>query len=146
MTITGTNSATSAASATAANGSTAASRIPKKTLGQDDFLKLLTVQLAKQDPMKPMEDTAFMAQMAQFSALEQSSQMSKDVAGLRNDFAQQYATGMIGRDVTVTTPKGDIRGTVDSVSSADGETRLSVGGSLYNLSQVVRVAPAVVAS
>jgi flagellar basal-body rod modification protein FlgD len=96
--------------------------------------------------MKPMEDTAFMAQMAQFSALEQSSQMSKDVAGLRGDFAQQYATGMIGRNVTVSTSKGDVSGTVDAVSSADGETRVSVGGSLYNLSQVVRVAPAVIAS
>lgn len=144
MTITGTNSATSSAAAN--NDGTTASRIPKKTLGQDDFLKLLTVQLAKQDPMKPMEDTAFMAQMAQFSALEQSSQMSKDMAGLRTDFAQQYATSMIGREVTLSTTKGDISGTVDAVTSMDGESRVSVGGSLYNLSQVVRVAPALVAS
>lgn len=144
MTITGTNSATE--SSAAFNPGTTATRIPKKTLGQDDFLKLLTVQLAKQDPMKPMEDTAFMAQMAQFSALEQSSQMSKDVAGLRGDFAQQYATGMIGRNVTVTTARGDVSGTVDAVSAADGDTRISIGGSLYNLSQVVRVAPAVIAS
>lgn len=143
MTITAANSAT-ASSSVAREGNTLG-RIPKKTLGQDDFLKLLTVQLAKQDPMKPMEDTAFMAQMAQFSALEQSSQMSKDVAGLRGDFAQQYATSMLGRKVTVSTPKGDVSGTVDSISSTDGEARLSVGGSLYNVSQVVRVAPAVVA-
>jgi flagellar basal-body rod modification protein FlgD len=144
MTITGTNPTSTNSVSNGAN--TVASRIPKKTLGQDDFLKLLTVQLAKQDPMKPMEDTAFMAQMAQFSALEQSSQMSKDIAGLRGDFAQQYATGMLGRTVTVNTDDGEVVGTVDAVSSSGGETRVSIGGSLYNLSQVVRVAPPVTAS
>ena len=46
--------------ATTASGS---SRIPQKALGQSDFLKLLSVQLQQQDPMKPMEDTSFMAPM-----------------------------------------------------------------------------------
>ncbi len=54
----------------------AANRAHKTSLGVDDFLKLLTVQLQHQDPMKPMEDAEFMGQMAQFAALEQTKELA----------------------------------------------------------------------
>jgi flagellar basal-body rod modification protein FlgD len=57
------------------------SRVPQKALGQGDFLKLLAKQFQTQDPMNPVQDTAFIAQMAQFSALEQAGTMSIDSAG-----------------------------------------------------------------
>lgn len=47
----------------------------KDALGRDAFMQLLTTQLANQDPLKPMDDTAFIAQLAQFSSLEQLQQM-----------------------------------------------------------------------
>jgi flagellar basal-body rod modification protein FlgD len=142
MTITGTTSATSTYTPTAAESG----RVPKQTLGQDDFLKLITVQLTQQDPLKPMEDTTFIAQMAQFTSLEQSSGMAKDMAALRSDFSLQSASGMIGRDVTLQTSDGPVTGPVSSVDTSGGSVKIGVNGTYYPLSQVIRVAPAVTAS
>lgn len=139
MTVTSNTPATAAGQST---GDTAASRLPKQTLGQEDFLKLITVQLSHQDPMKPMEDTSFMAQMAQFSALEQSSQMARDMAALRADLNLQSASGFIGREVTFDTDNGEVTGVVDSIDASTGVVRLGVGGAFYPFSNVVRVAPA----
>ena len=74
---------------------------PKKTmLGQDDFLKLLAVQFKSQDPMKPMEDTAFIAQMAQFTALDQSKSLLSEMTRLRSSQDIVTANSYIGRKVT----------------------------------------------
>ncbi len=139
MTVT---NSTATTPATPVYGTTGTARVPKQKLGQEDFLKLITVQLTKQDPLKPMDDTSFMAQMAQFSALEQSSQMATDIAGLRSDFSLQSAAGMIGREVSVATEQGDVTGRVDSVETNGGKVNVGVGGRFYSLSNVVRVAPA----
>lgn len=137
MTIPGTTSTSASGTAVAK-----ADRIPKQTLGQDDFLKLLTVQLSKQDPLKPMDDTAFMGQMAQFSALEQSSQMSREMNALRSDLALQSSYNLIGREVTVKTSGGELSGLVDSVTPTDAGAKISIAGQLYPFSSVQRVAAA----
>lgn len=127
--------------ATAPNTTDAAARNPKKSMGQEDFLKLITVQLANQDPLKPMEDTDFMAQMAQFTSLEQSSQMARDLVSLRADFARQSAASLLGREATVSTADGELTGPVESVDYTLDTTRVTIGGVTYPLDRVVRVAP-----
>src|ERR1043165_6256279 len=85
----------------AANDPSLPSRIPQQTLGQDDFLKLLAVQFQSQDPMKPMEDTAFIAQMAQFSSLTQTQTLTQQMTQLRANQDLATANSYIGRQVTV---------------------------------------------
>lgn len=115
-------------------------RIPQKNLGQQDFLRLITVQLANQDPMKPMEDTAFIAQMAQFTALEQSNQLSKEFARLRVDAEMNSASNMIGRQVTLIDERDqEVVGTVLAVDRSTDVPRLLIGEKLYPYNSVTRV-------
>jgi flagellar basal-body rod modification protein FlgD len=114
----------------------------KKTLGQDDFLKLLAVQFQTQDPMKPMEDTAFIAQMAQFTSLEQSSSLVQQMTQLRNTQDIATANSYIGRHVTL--DAGDdqvVSGDVGGVDISDGTPRLIIGDKTYPLSSVLLVEP-----
>lgn len=81
----------------------------KQTLGQEQFLKLLTTQLTHQDPMKPMENGEFLGQMAQFSTVSgiQELQASfKDfAASISSDQALQ-AAGLVGRYVSAPSSEG----------------------------------------
>ncbi len=130
------------AAATAANTqSTAPASNPATTLTQADFLKLLTVQLAQQDPMKPMDDTAFVGQMAQFTALQQSSDIDTQITALNANNSLQTGAGLIGSTVTLKTSTGNITGQVQSEDSSSGSVQINVNGTLYPLSQVIGVAP-----
>lgn len=78
-------------------------RAGKNVLGKDDFLKLLVAQLANQDPTKPEDTSAFVAQLAQFSALEQQQNTVSrlDTLLMGQATANQTAAGtFIGKDVT----------------------------------------------
>jgi flagellar basal-body rod modification protein FlgD len=78
-------------------------RAGKNVLGKDDFLKLLVAQLANQDPTKPEDTSAFVAQLAQFSALEQQQNTVArlDTLLMGQATANQTAAGtFIGKDVT----------------------------------------------
>ncbi|HEX2101130.1 MAG TPA: flagellar hook capping FlgD N-terminal domain-containing protein [Candidatus Synoicihabitans sp.] len=132
-----TESTTSASPATTYTPGSA--RTPQQALGQDDFLKLLTVQLAKQDPMNPMTDTSFIAQMAQFSALQQASAMAKDMTAMRADAQMQAASALIGREVTVAMPDGDVTGTVNEVANDGDGMHVRIGETYYPFSLIYRV-------
>jgi flagellar basal-body rod modification protein FlgD len=72
-------------------------------LGKDAFLKLLVVQLQNQDPLNPLDDKEFIAQLAQFSSLEQMTNISDGIKSLTDKTAQQdmlSAVNYIGKDVT----------------------------------------------
>jgi flagellar basal-body rod modification protein FlgD len=124
----------------ASNPSDSSSRIPQKSLGQADFLKLLTTQLAHQDPSKPMDDNSFIAQMAQFSTLQQNSQLVTDFAAFQKTQTFASASSLLGTQVTLNTANGDVSGTVSAVdASGDTPQLLLNDGKLYPYSSVKQV-------
>ena len=127
------------------NASPATDRIPIQTLGQNDFLKLLVTQMTSQDPMNPQKDTEFIAQMAQFSALEQSKTMQADMAQLRAQQQILQATALLGQTVELQVNTGTaISGVVSAVQIDAGTPSLVVGGTSYDLSQLVKIKPTLV--
>lgn len=123
-----------------------AARVPQKTLGQDDFLKLLAKQFQVQDPMKPMEDTAFIAQMAQFSALENSKLLARDLGLLRAEQERTTATSYLGHRVTVDVDGESITGEVTAIDVSSSSPKLVVNGEGYPISAVLRVEPGLVSA
>lgn len=127
---------------TASDTAETASRLPVQTLGQQDFLKLLVAQLTSQDPMNPKQDTEFIAQMAQFSALEQSKSMQTDMAQLRGDQQMLQAYSLLGQTVELQVEGQDpVLGTVSAVQNEAGTPKLMVEGKSYSLDQVLVVYP-----
>lgn len=75
-----------------------------QAMGKDAFLKLLVAQISHQDPLKPMDDTAYVAQLAQFSSLEQqtnSNKMLELLATQQQGLANSASLGLVGKSVTV---------------------------------------------
>jgi flagellar basal-body rod modification protein FlgD len=137
MTVTSSTSA----SATAQTTSDTSNRVAQKTLGQDDFLKLITVQLANQDPMSPMEDTAFIAQMSSFTALENSKQLLTQFTELKTSSDLNLAQSLIGKEVTVLDPETEetVTGTVTGVDQSSGTPSILLNGTAYELSTIQKV-------
>ena len=114
---------------TTSTSGTQASGNKGANLGKDDFLKLFVAQMTHQDPSKPMDDQAFMGQMAQFSTLEQISNMAAANTRVAESLSQSQAISLIGREVTyVDAAKVSHTGTVEKVSTSGGKTVLTIEG------------------
>lgn len=109
----------------------------EESLGMNDFLNLIVAQMTNQDPMNPMENTDFIAQMAQFSSLEAMSD-------LREVAMEGQATSLIGKNVVVASydSKGELEvqeGIVQRVTIFGGEARLYVNDKEYGYSNVMEI-------
>lgn len=93
-------------------------------LGKEEFLKLLTTQLANQNPLEPVDNQAFIAQLAQFATVEQQSQMNSTLESLLMAQASSNQTGvanLVGKDVTFTS---------DQVTRGAADTQTVINGKL----------------
>lgn len=91
-------------------------------LGKEEFLKLLTTQLANQNPLEPVDNQAFIAQLAQFATVEQQSQMNNTLESLLMAQASSNQTGvanLVGKDVTFASDK-ITRGAQDTQTIING--------------------------
>lgn len=108
----------------------------KNQLGKDEFLKILIIQLQNQDPLNPMEDKDFIAQMAQFSTLEQIQNMGRD-------FQSMKAMGLIGKmvygeiDIENSSNIVPVLGKVGSVTYHEGLVKLQVGNYTLDLEDLI---------
>ncbi|MCD6460356.1 flagellar hook capping protein [bacterium] len=97
-------------------------------LGKDDFLNLLVAQLANQDPLDPMDNQDFIAQMAQFSALEQQTNLNGNFEKfLSGNMISQYSS-LVGKEVTAVnnTAEEDLKGLVTKLTFEEGKTYITV--------------------
>ena len=113
-------------------------RKPQQSLGKNDFLKLLITQLSYQDPTNPMQDKEFIAQMAQFSTLEQMTSMSADFSKLTAMITGSEASGALGKNVELADGDLVVQGTVKAVTRGENPMVL-VNGSYYNWDLVQKV-------
>jgi flagellar basal-body rod modification protein FlgD len=118
----------------------AASSAPQNTLTQNDFLKLLVAQMSAQDPLNPVSNTDFAAQMAQFSALQTSQATQSDMSLLQASQQVQQANGLIGRSVVLQATDGtQPSGVVSGIQMVSGVPKIVVNGSLYDMGQVLSI-------
>lgn len=110
-------------------------RQASQELGKDDFLKLLITQLQNQDPTSPMENTEFIAQMAQFSSLEQMTNMSTEFTKLANMLNSGEAVSLLGKSVEVSSGESSISGVVEAVTRG-ANPQIKVNGMLYSMDQI----------
>lgn len=114
--VTGTTAQTSAASAAASN-----------MVDYNTFLKLLVAEMKNQDPTNPMDSTEYVAQLANFSNVEQGVQTNKKLDQLLQFSSISQAGSLIGR--TLTSPDGDVSGTIKEVRIFnDGVVAVLEGG------------------
>lgn len=108
------------------------------SLGKDDFLKILITQLQNQDPSNPMKDTESIAQMAQFSAVEQMTNMVTNFGKLSGVLNSGAATNMLGKPVEIADGKDVVRGVVSEVVRGDFPL-VMVNDKYYDYDQVRKV-------
>lgn len=113
-------------------------RQPSQTLGKDDFLKILMAQMTNQDPTEPLDNTQFVAQMAQFSSLEQMLNMSNNFEKLNTLVSSSQAENLLGRTVELdlgdTTAQGVVTG-----ATRDTNPQVQVNGMFYDMNKIKTV-------
>jgi len=109
-------------------------------VSSDDFLKLLVAQLQNQDPLEPMSNEDFLAQLAQFQTLEEMMATSRNTAAMVLGAKLSLAGGLIGRTIAAVNSDGLlITGVVERVSVDDGVPMLVVGGERLTVESVTEV-------
>ncbi|NVP24114.1 flagellar hook assembly protein FlgD [Treponema phagedenis] len=113
-------------------------RKPKQELGKNDFLQLLIAQLSHQDPTAPMEDTQFVAQMAQFTSLEQMTNVSQSFEKLNNLLSGSEAVNAVGKQVNIEDGSIKVSGVITAATRGE-IPQVQVDGKWYDWSTVKTV-------
>lgn len=132
----------------------------RKTSSKNDssmFLNLMLQQLKNQDPTQPTDNTEWLSQLAQYSSLEQMTQMNTGLTNCMNYISAMYkdmsmnaeitqTLSMVGKEVTITIPdKNDssktteVTGKVTEANFKDGTGKVKVNGEYYSISNITSI-------
>lgn len=118
---------------------TSAVQTANNTISQDDFIKLFLAQLQYQDPLEPVDNREFLAQLAQFTALEQSRQTSQNTNDLLAMNAATQAVDLLNRQVEVQGLGAPLTGTVIAVQFISSGPQLSVRNAAGDVQTGIRL-------
>ncbi|MGQ5524418.1 flagellar hook assembly protein FlgD [Chitinimonas sp. PSY-7] len=104
----------------------ASSALQGAGLGLQDLLKILLTQLTYQDPLKPMDNQEFVAQIAQFSSLEATRQLNDKIDQMLTIQATTQSVGLLGKTVDIELPSGAVSGQVTGLTLKDGSPNLTI--------------------
>jgi len=109
-------------------------------LGQDAFFELLITQLQNQDPLNPMEDRDFIAQMAEFSSLEKTEKLYTLLEDKLSSNQVIQNSNLIGKEITANVEGIQLEGIVDAVKSSDDKVLAVLdSGSEIDISNITQV-------
>ena len=128
--------------------------ITQSTSDKDMFLSLMLQQMKNQDPTQPMDNNEWLAQLAQYSTLEQMTQMNDGlaqltgtmqalVAGVAQNSNITQTLSLIGKEVDIMpdpeNPDEIITGTVTEATFEDGEGKIKINGKYYSIAYVQNI-------
>ena len=96
------------------------------SVGLDDFLNIFLTQLNYQDPLEPVDNREFLAQLAQFSSVELANRTNETTSAILDVSNLSQSIGLLGRTVNVQLETGSSSGEVIAMSLVQGQPRLSV--------------------
>jgi flagellar basal-body rod modification protein FlgD len=133
-----------AATKTTTKEATTVTEAASKELGRDAFLQLLVLELQNQDPLEPVDNSDMIAQLAQFSSLEQMESLNNSFETLSGNVDQLNfisAQGLLGRYVEALNESGQpVTGKVESVYLDGSIVVLNVDGEIVPMSGVLSIA------
>ena len=114
------------------------------------FLQLMLTQLENQDPTSPMENTEWLAQLAQYSSLEQMTAMNANMESIANNLdglssnvgtnaVISQTLSLVGKEVTVKTDAGNITGSVEEAKFDNGVGYVKVGENYYSIANITSI-------
>ena len=113
-------------------------RQAKGVLDKDDFLRILITQLQHQDPIAPVEDKEFIAQMAQFSSLEQITNLSAQFSELSQTLSAGQSLQLLGKEVELNNNGTTVSGVIDSVTVGNNP-KIIVNDQSYSTDSIIRI-------
>jgi flagellar basal-body rod modification protein FlgD len=118
-------------------------RVPKKELDKNAFLQLFILSLKNQDPTTTQDPSEFMSQMAQFTIMEQLTNMNDTISKMKITQDISYGSSLIGKNVTIDLGKGlVIEDKVEKIYTYQGEVMVlleNITGGAYPLSTIVQI-------